>query len=370
MAEAPRPIARASGRRRTVRRASCETWDFPSSGPPSLQPLRFLEAGAAHTRDRPHGLRQDGVLGADVARQPRRQGQDRRRARGHHHRRRRQAGYLRRALEPSMPARFPDYPPDALAYRGGYERCGDRIGQALDSFALESLLAGNPEVGTWIVDEAAFFDERLAYLMKDVSTPARHRLRLPDPRPQFPARDIQPDGAPAPRDRDRRLPSHRLLRGGPVPRRLPVHLPLLSRSTASNARPPTSTLSSSSGATGPRRTGASRTTARAATATTISREGIHLLHAQAAGRGGRARRLKASCPSSRRWRRARANRGWRPACVPATSSATSPAPRCSSPSACPAWPSASSSTSSPSRTCSPPSSSNRSSPISASTATT
>lgn len=66
--------------------------------------------------------------------------------------------------------RFPDYPPDALAYRGGYERCGDRIGQALDSFALESLIAGNPEVGTWIVDEAAFFDERLAYLMKDLST--------------------------------------------------------------------------------------------------------------------------------------------------------------------------------------------------------
>jgi thymidine kinase len=67
-------------------------------------------------------------------------------------------------------ARFPDYPPDALAYRGGYERCGDRIGQARDSFALESLLAENPQVGTWIVDEAAFFDERLAYLMKDEAT--------------------------------------------------------------------------------------------------------------------------------------------------------------------------------------------------------
>jgi thymidine kinase len=66
-------------------------------------------------------------------------------------------------------ARFPDYPPDALAYRGGYVRCGDRIGPAADSFALESLLAENPEVGTWIVDEASFFDERLAYLMKDES---------------------------------------------------------------------------------------------------------------------------------------------------------------------------------------------------------
>jgi len=64
-------------------------------------------------------------------------------------------------------ARFPDYPPDALAYRGGYERCGDHIGAARDSFALESLLAANPGVGTWIVDEAAFFDERIAYLIKD-----------------------------------------------------------------------------------------------------------------------------------------------------------------------------------------------------------
>jgi thymidine kinase len=66
-------------------------------------------------------------------------------------------------------SRFPDYPPDALAYRGGYLRCGDRIDQAPDSFALERLLALNPSIGTWIVDEAAFFDERLAYLMKDES---------------------------------------------------------------------------------------------------------------------------------------------------------------------------------------------------------
>lgn len=65
--------------------------------------------------------------------------------------------------------RFPDYPADALAYRGGYERCGSSIGQARDSFALETLLAENPEEGTWIVDEASFFDERIAYLMKDES---------------------------------------------------------------------------------------------------------------------------------------------------------------------------------------------------------
>ncbi len=66
-------------------------------------------------------------------------------------------------------ARFPDYPSDALAYRGGFERCGARLGQARDSFALESLIAENPGSGTWIVDEAAFYDERIAYLMKDES---------------------------------------------------------------------------------------------------------------------------------------------------------------------------------------------------------
>lgn len=66
-------------------------------------------------------------------------------------------------------SRFPDYPSDALAYRGGFERCGSRIGQASDSFALETLLAENHDAGTWIIDEAAFFDERLAYLMRDES---------------------------------------------------------------------------------------------------------------------------------------------------------------------------------------------------------
>lgn len=65
--------------------------------------------------------------------------------------------------------RFPDYPDDALAYRGGFERCGSHIGSAQDSFQLETLLAENPTVGTWIVDETAFFDERIAYLMADES---------------------------------------------------------------------------------------------------------------------------------------------------------------------------------------------------------
>ncbi len=65
--------------------------------------------------------------------------------------------------------RFPDYPEDALAYRGGFERCGDQIAAVRDSFDLESILACNPETGTWIVDEAAFYDERVAYLMRDES---------------------------------------------------------------------------------------------------------------------------------------------------------------------------------------------------------
>jgi thymidine kinase len=66
-------------------------------------------------------------------------------------------------------ARFPDYPEDALAYRGGYERVGDRLGKARDSFGLEALMKERPAIGTWIVDEAAFYDERIAYLMKDES---------------------------------------------------------------------------------------------------------------------------------------------------------------------------------------------------------
>ena len=62
--------------------------------------------------------------------------------------------------------RFPEYPEDALAYRGGFERCGDRIARIADSFELEALIAEHPEVGTWIIDEASFYDERLAYVVK------------------------------------------------------------------------------------------------------------------------------------------------------------------------------------------------------------
>ncbi|MFA6505519.1 MAG: thymidine kinase [Treponemataceae bacterium] len=66
-------------------------------------------------------------------------------------------------------ARFPSYPDDALAYRGGYERCGNRICAVADSFEFESIIREHPEVGTWVVDEAAFYDERIAYLMRNES---------------------------------------------------------------------------------------------------------------------------------------------------------------------------------------------------------
>jgi thymidine kinase len=79
---------------------------------------------------------------------------------------RRELFFVRSNLDSS---RFPDYPVDALAYRGGFERCGERIAQARDSFALERLIAENPEVGTWIVDEAAFYDERIAYVTRNES---------------------------------------------------------------------------------------------------------------------------------------------------------------------------------------------------------
>jgi thymidine kinase len=62
--------------------------------------------------------------------------------------------------------RFPDYPTDALAYRGGFERCGERISKIGDSFELEQVIAAHPEIGTWIIDEASFYDERLAYVVR------------------------------------------------------------------------------------------------------------------------------------------------------------------------------------------------------------
>jgi thymidine kinase len=65
--------------------------------------------------------------------------------------------------------RFTDYPSDALAYRNGYIRCGDHIARIRDSFGLEQVLADHPQVGTFIIDEASFFDERIAYVVRNHS---------------------------------------------------------------------------------------------------------------------------------------------------------------------------------------------------------
>lgn len=65
--------------------------------------------------------------------------------------------------------RFTDYPPDALAYRGGYERLGESIAEVSDSFELEAIIEAHPEVGTWVIDEASFYDERTAYAIQRLS---------------------------------------------------------------------------------------------------------------------------------------------------------------------------------------------------------
>jgi thymidine kinase len=75
---------------------------------------------------------------------------------------RRRVFFIRSTLDRD---RFPDYPKDALPYRGGYERCGDCIADICNSFDLEALFERHPEVGTWIIDEAAFYEERIAYIV-------------------------------------------------------------------------------------------------------------------------------------------------------------------------------------------------------------
>ena len=79
---------------------------------------------------------------------------------------RRKVFFIRSMLDKE---RFPDYPADALAYRNGYERCGEYTADIRDSFELETVIAGHPEVGTWIIDEAAFYEERLAYVVENDS---------------------------------------------------------------------------------------------------------------------------------------------------------------------------------------------------------
>jgi thymidine kinase len=74
--------------------------------------------------------------------------------------------FIRSALDAR---RFPDYPPDALPYRGGYVRCGKNIAEIASSFDLEHVMAENPEAGTWVIDEASFYEERLAYVVESAS---------------------------------------------------------------------------------------------------------------------------------------------------------------------------------------------------------
>ena len=79
---------------------------------------------------------------------------------------RRRVFFIRSLLDAQ---RFAEYPDDALAYRGGYERCGSSIARINDSFAMEQILEDNPDIGTWIIDEASFYDERLVYVIRNAS---------------------------------------------------------------------------------------------------------------------------------------------------------------------------------------------------------
>ncbi|MBN2322243.1 MAG: thymidine kinase [Spirochaetes bacterium] len=83
---------------------------------------------------------------------------------------RRNIFYIRSKIDKK---RFEDYPEDALAYRSGYERLGECVASIDDSFDLERIMAEHPEVGTWIIDEAGFFDERIAYVVQDYAAERR-----------------------------------------------------------------------------------------------------------------------------------------------------------------------------------------------------
>ena len=79
---------------------------------------------------------------------------------------RRRVFFVRSSLDGG---RFPEYPEDALAFRGGYERCGGNITAIRDSFELEALIEKHLDIGTWIIDEASFYDERIAYVVNRYS---------------------------------------------------------------------------------------------------------------------------------------------------------------------------------------------------------
>ncbi len=176
--------------------------------------------------------------------------------------------FIRSALDAK---RFPDYPPDALPYRGGYVRCGKNIAEIASSFDLERVMAENPEAGTWVIDEASFYEERLAYVVESASRDPGAHLHLSLARAELPPGDLQHHRAASAGHGHGRVPPHRLLRAPRVPPGFLLHLPLLHggrtgvpravlRSPAGDRRRP-------GGAT----TRGSRTTAPAATTITTCR---------------------------------------------------------------------------------------------------
>ena len=79
---------------------------------------------------------------------------------------RRRVFFIRSLLDAN---RFSEYPEDSLAYRGGFERLGECIACIRDSFELELVVESHPDFGTWIIDEASFYDERMAYVIRNLS---------------------------------------------------------------------------------------------------------------------------------------------------------------------------------------------------------
>ena len=75
---------------------------------------------------------------------------------------RRKVFYIRSKIDDK---RFEEYPKNSIAYRSGYVVPGENIASIGDSFELERILQNNPAIGTWIIDEAEFFDERLVYVV-------------------------------------------------------------------------------------------------------------------------------------------------------------------------------------------------------------
>jgi thymidine kinase len=75
---------------------------------------------------------------------------------------RRNVFYIRSKIDDK---RFAEYPANSIAYRSGYVVPGDNIASIEDSFELEKVLEDNSTVGTWIIDEVEFFDERIAYVI-------------------------------------------------------------------------------------------------------------------------------------------------------------------------------------------------------------